>query len=485
MALTRVTSKLVTFIRNTTGAVSRRLQDRLSDVVSVKDFGAVGDGVANDTAAFIAAIATGLDVYVPSGTYLITATLTMSTYNQQLYGPRSAVLQCTMASSVPALVLSGSSGRQRVTGLTFNASNCPKIISIQSPQVQVFFTWLTNSTSGGVCIYQENENVGANIYCFGSMIGYNYLHGSFTTGSRGVRCGLNSQTTQIFRNCIDHFESAIALDGATDSLSIIGNVLEDLMSTGYGVDMRGTAGSPTYQAISIRENHFEDVTAAIGWGTNGASGSTYTSNVYEANYFSGRLAGTNYFLSVLGTCGAGCANNKVTHNAVSGNLTAFFNLVDANGAASLTDTKGNTLGAGIWSTGTNSAYAYQVREHNPYFGAVLTSGAFTSQSVTRQEVGNTTFKTFFRWDPHEFLESIQFKYVSVGSTPNVTLNLHRCTVDTDTVIATTGSVTANGVVTLNVSALALPGYHYYLEFVCLLSGGTTAYVYVPQAYLRP
>jgi hypothetical protein len=45
---------------------------------------------------------------------------------------------------------------------------------------------------------------------------------------------------------------------------------------------------------------------------------------------------------------------------------------------------------------------------------VLTAGAFTSQSVTRQEVGNTTFRMFLRWNPHEFLESIQFKYVSVG-----------------------------------------------------------------------
>ena len=45
------------------------LQDKVSEVASVKDFGAVGDGVADDSAAFNSAIATGKPVYVPAGTY--------------------------------------------------------------------------------------------------------------------------------------------------------------------------------------------------------------------------------------------------------------------------------------------------------------------------------------------------------------------------------------------------------------------------------
>jgi hypothetical protein len=55
------------------------------------------------------------------------------------------------------------------------------VIDVKSPQVQVFFNWITNATSGGACIYQEDENTGAGVYCFGSLIGYNFLHGSFTT----------------------------------------------------------------------------------------------------------------------------------------------------------------------------------------------------------------------------------------------------------------------------------------------------------------
>lgn len=42
-------------------------------VANVRDYGAVGDGVTDDTQSFVDAIATGLPVYVPDGKYFITA----------------------------------------------------------------------------------------------------------------------------------------------------------------------------------------------------------------------------------------------------------------------------------------------------------------------------------------------------------------------------------------------------------------------------
>jgi len=59
------------FIQAGSGAVQRTVESRLQDVVSVKDFGAVGDGVTDDTAAIQAAVAAaaGKELIFPSGTY--------------------------------------------------------------------------------------------------------------------------------------------------------------------------------------------------------------------------------------------------------------------------------------------------------------------------------------------------------------------------------------------------------------------------------
>lgn len=62
-------SSLVGFIQSGTGATARTVQSKLRDTVSVKDFGAVGDGVTDDSAAFAAAAVTGKAIFVPKGVY--------------------------------------------------------------------------------------------------------------------------------------------------------------------------------------------------------------------------------------------------------------------------------------------------------------------------------------------------------------------------------------------------------------------------------
>ena len=89
------------FVQSGTGAVERTVESKLQDVVSVKDFGAVGDGVADDTAAIQAAIdfacTSHRALYFPSSKpafyYKITSPLTItkpiSIYGE---GPISTVL---------------------------------------------------------------------------------------------------------------------------------------------------------------------------------------------------------------------------------------------------------------------------------------------------------------------------------------------------------------------------------------------------------
>lgn len=72
-------SSLVGFLQSGTGAVARTAQAKLHDTVSVKDFGAVGDGSTDDTAAIQACIdaaPTGSTIYFPIGKYVVSASLT-------------------------------------------------------------------------------------------------------------------------------------------------------------------------------------------------------------------------------------------------------------------------------------------------------------------------------------------------------------------------------------------------------------------------
>jgi hypothetical protein len=71
------------FTQNGAGAVARTVDSKLKDVVSVKDFGAAGDGVANDTAAIQAAITASQNVLIPNGTYKVSSQL-VSTGNLHL-----------------------------------------------------------------------------------------------------------------------------------------------------------------------------------------------------------------------------------------------------------------------------------------------------------------------------------------------------------------------------------------------------------------
>ena len=83
-----MTTLVPKFQQTGTGAVNRAFNLKLKDYVSVTDFGALGDNATNDTTAFNNAIATGKQVYVPAGTYLINATINNSTI---IYGDGSTV----------------------------------------------------------------------------------------------------------------------------------------------------------------------------------------------------------------------------------------------------------------------------------------------------------------------------------------------------------------------------------------------------------
>ncbi|MDQ8050688.1 glycosyl hydrolase family 28-related protein [Luteibacter sp.] len=85
---------LIRFLAAGTGAVPRTVQEKLRENVSVKDFGATGDGITDDTANIQKALdavrlAGGGEVYVPPGTYIYSQSLRVGS-NTRFYGDGDA-----------------------------------------------------------------------------------------------------------------------------------------------------------------------------------------------------------------------------------------------------------------------------------------------------------------------------------------------------------------------------------------------------------
>lgn len=75
------------------GAVTRTSADKFSDLVSVKDFGAVGDGLTDDLAAFQKALTAHDSVFAPSGTYLVSGTIVVEERKALLGAGQKAVIK--------------------------------------------------------------------------------------------------------------------------------------------------------------------------------------------------------------------------------------------------------------------------------------------------------------------------------------------------------------------------------------------------------
>ena len=97
-------SEQTTFTPAGTGAVTTNVQAKLRGFVSASDFGAVGDGTADDTAEFdlIETAYTGVDVNLEGKTYLVTSTPTKNNYQNGFFKFSGATRPVDSAFETPA-----------------------------------------------------------------------------------------------------------------------------------------------------------------------------------------------------------------------------------------------------------------------------------------------------------------------------------------------------------------------------------------------
>jgi hypothetical protein len=244
----------VTYTASGTGAAARTVDSKLGDTVSVKDFGAVGDGTADDTAAIQAAIVAARSslktLLIPGGTYNITSSLTLTGQDWFIgCGKDKSVFNYTGSSS--AIIASAWTGK--IEGISINTSqNAANGIEVgnNSRNATIDNVYLYTSAgaastgagfylnagtgfSGGLTIHTSY----ALAFKYGvKMVGTNLSTGTWTTVSMynlwlvGRSAGIISGSAGIYMDALTNGVGTCMYGGTIESFATGVQVL----SGGYG-----------------------------------------------------------------------------------------------------------------------------------------------------------------------------------------------------------------------------------------------------------
>lgn len=255
--------------------------------VSVKSFGAVCDGAADDTAAFRKAaaspgLAKGGILLVPAGNCLVSATIAPPNFVVvQGEGVRASVITCSVASAPcfkfgtsDTVFNNGGGARDLQINLTNKTSTGIKLNATVNAEIRNVrvegYTAVKDNTRTNICIDIDGRNVSA---FFNSIqnVQAAHCHRGFVVRSTGT----TGATQQVFINCFasSNFEHGDTTGigfhfiDAGDSTVIIGG---DVESNSIGLWLQGGANTASVNAFGLRfEGNKYDIVNDASHGKNG------------------------------------------------------------------------------------------------------------------------------------------------------------------------------------------------------------------------
>lgn len=334
--------------------------DKASISVNVKDYGAVGDGVVDDTAAIQAALDASNDVTIFEGTYIVTSPLTLRD-DQILRGTNAAVLTTTNGSfnnciniidkdnvTIDGLQISGPDGgngfdmaiyAEDATNLTVQNCNIYNIGNESNSPEEGFGVYVTSST---IVEPVENTNGSFNIKILNNTItnikGYGNARGDavyFRCVKGGVIQGNSLSKTRRMtialtdyvydvritdNEIFDSYLAGIDLEpntggAAGNNVTISGNTIHN-----FGIKPAGLTGSQYYgidvrymNNVNISNNIIEAESAQAAFGINAINAAD--NMIITGNHIIGNdhiSEGMRLF------SGNGCREIIVTNNKIEG-----------------------------------------------------------------------------------------------------------------------------------------------------------------------
>lgn len=206
----------ITFTQAGAGAVPRDQQARGREVmVSVKDYGAIGDGVVDDLAAFSAALAASRHVFVPPGTYKLSASLAVADSTTITGRDKLSTIILAASSSFPVLVNANTVNPRDITlrDLQLLGGNYSIDLTVSSVQ------------SNLQCVdVQFSDAVQAAIRCNQMFILNSFTRCVFDSTTKGVVASAANANLNTFYDCEfkELANSAIEFHGGCEANTWIG-----------------------------------------------------------------------------------------------------------------------------------------------------------------------------------------------------------------------------------------------------------------------
>lgn len=338
-----------TSVTATGSTTARLLEDRFAEEVNVKNFGAVGDGVTDDTAAFTAAAAVGLPIYVPAtSTSYLTGSFTVD--GVKMFG--EGTLKWKTSADLTWITLDNGASLE---GLSFDGNASvqshagPKGIFVStSPSTSIDqcdftnfrkYIIITDEDNGSMygrvtnCRFHASgtiANANAISICSSNwIVSGNHFEGGWGSDAHMVRTGNFTASTVPVENTVisgNFFTntpySGVVIELYTQHISITGNTFDTLEQA---IKVESTGGTQRY--IDIIGNTFVDI---------GAAGVALNLTGDYVNF------SHNTLLTVAGPVDVG-NNATVSHNIMNGVGDATHGSIEQDSSYTVSTIIGNVI----------------------------------------------------------------------------------------------------------------------------------------------
>lgn len=398
-----------------TGAINRPINEKLSDFVSVLDFGAVGDGTTDDTVAIQAALDASATVYFPDGTYKVTDTIYTRVIRQTITFGAQAYL---------SLAHNNTSGIEvQKEWLTLNGVNIVNHAGFnQSSNNGVNRFIYANSyylaLNGGFLqgkytpymIYFEAYNVSPLVFSGVSIINGVRFDGLQQSNNICLYYAEQSNVQRI-QNCyITNYVYGAVIDGSMPSYNFLSTAFEGTM---YPFTFNSASRNQNgLLASKIDTCYFEN----FRYGLTFAYGDVYNLTVSNC-YFSGDSNADSKIVQVSDSAGTGYLKNIVFNNNWYQNVTTGYNLGTSAIQRLNWSAKNNTVDAtvSIYSSGNFKEVVLPTYDNPPVYDFLTYAGSYPASVSIAQDYNQSTITNAYAGGQIDYtLPTLGSAYNTVG-----------------------------------------------------------------------